>query len=222
MSFLQRHLSPGETFVDVGANVGIMAFTAARIVGPGGRVICFEPNAANAQNLLRGIVENRFAAFVQLHQLALSDEPQVYSMAGHSNTFLIASDVSGRRAQAIPGDVLLAAEERVDFIKIDIEGHEPFALRGLSGTIRKHRPRILCEFNPRCLKEHIGKAPEAFAGELFELTTAVEAIEYDGSSQIVRSPAALLDLWAARNAQAVATGLLPDGMLHFDVFLQVE
>lgn len=222
MSFLQQHLSSGETFVDVGANVGIMAFTAARIVGPGGRVICFEPNDANAQNLLRGIVENRFAAFVQLHQLALSNESQIYSLAGQSNTFLVEAGVAGRRTQAVPGDVVLAAEKRVDFIKIDIEGHEPFALSGLSSTIRNHRPRILCEFNPRCLKDHIGKPPGAFAEELFELTTAIEVIEYNGHSEIVRSPTALLELWATRNAEAVRIGLLPDGMLHFDVFFQVD
>lgn len=221
-SVLQRHVSSGETFVDVGANVGIMTFAAARVVGPSGRVICFEPNADNAQNLMRGIIGNDFAAFVQVHQLALSNTPHIFSLAGSSNTFLIPSNAGGRCVQAVTGDAMLAAEKRVDFIKIDIEGHEPFALAGLADTLRRHHPRILCEFNPRCLKDHIGKPPDAFADELFALTTVIEVIEHSGASQRVRRPTELLDLWVTRNAEAVASGLLPDGMLHFDLLFQAE
>ena len=61
-----------------------------------------------------------------------------------------------------------------------------------------------------------------FAGELFRLTDTIEVIEHSGASQLVRRPTELLDLWIARNSEAVRSGLLPDGMLHFDLFFQVE
>lgn len=222
MAFLQQHLLAGETFVDVGANVGVMTFTAARIVGPQGRVICFEPSVANAQNLMRGVVANQLETVVQVHQLALSNTAHIFSLAGRSNAFLVKSNAAGRCVQAVPGDDILSAAKRVDFIKIDIEGHEPFALSGLAHTLQKHKPRLLCEFNPRCLQEHIGKPPEDFASELFELTRTIEVIEYSGASQLVRGPTELLDLWVTRNAQAVEAGTLPDGMLHFDLFFRFE
>ncbi len=49
---------PGQTFVDIGANVGCISFLAASIAGPSGRVIAFEPNPTNLQRLYGGIFLN--------------------------------------------------------------------------------------------------------------------------------------------------------------------
>src|SRR3954454_16518463 len=161
-----ENLRPGETFVDVGANVGIMSFHAAQAVGECGKVISFEPDTANKTRFLQGLLANGFEN-VLLYPFALSDQRAVLALAGSSNTYLVEPRNSDRLTQCVLGDDILESEERIDFIKIDIEGHEPAALRGLALTLRKHKPLVLCEFNPRCLQDHAGISADRFAGDLF-------------------------------------------------------
>ena len=221
IAVLQHHLKPGHTYVDIGANVGVMAFTAAAAVGPAGRVLAFEPHPDNIRNFLTGVLANGFQN-VRLHGFALSDSQSVFSLFGTSNGYLMPGGQTVFQTVALPGDPILADLDRLDFLKIDIEGHEPQALRGLDRTLRKHRPIVLGEFNPRCLKEHIGCPPADFARQLFTLADTIEAIEHDGHATTVTTPDALLNLWERKNAEATATGFLPDGMLHFDLLFKVR
>jgi len=221
MAILQRHLKPGDTYVDVGANVGVMAFTAAAAVGPTGRVLAFEPHPDNIRNFLTGVLVNDFKN-VQLHGFALSDAQSIFSLFGTSNGYLMPGGQTVFQTVALPGDPILADLPRLDFLKIDIEGHEPQALKGIDKTLRKHRPIVLGEFNPRCLKEHIGCPPADFAGQLFDLTDTIEAVEHDGKTSTVNTPEELLQLWECKNAEAVAANFLPDGMLHFDLLFRVN
>jgi FkbM family methyltransferase len=218
---IEEHLRPGDIFVDVGANVGVMAFAAAKRVGPAGAVIAFEPNKYNARMLLKGIAKNGFGGFVRLYPFALSEKQGLFSMEGFSNTYLVSAGSSERLVQSMRGDDILSGEPRIDFIKLDIEGHEPFALTGMKDVLRTRRPTLLCEFNPRCLKDHIGRPHEVFAEQLFELTNSIDAIEHSGRRNTVTSPRELVELWNMRNRQAVDAKLLPEGMLHFDLLFKV-
>jgi FkbM family methyltransferase len=221
-SIISERLSPGQVFVDVGANVGVMAFAAARTVGPSGKVIAFEPNPDNARNFLLGVIKNRFEAFVRLYPIALAAETRVLAIEGSSNTFLVDKPDSVRVVQCVPGDDLLRNEERINFIKIDIEGYEPWALKGLARTLKIHRPQVLCEFNPRCLREHVGQEPRQFAEQLFTLTARIEVVEYNGSMSSVTSPEDLVGLWIQKNRDAVESGMLPEGLLHFDLLFIID
>ncbi len=218
---ITENLRPGDVYVDIGANVGVMSFNAAKAVGPSGKVIAFEPDQANSIRFLQGVIANTFANVV-LFSVALSNKPSVFSLTGSSNTYLISPENSNRLIQAIPGDYVLNSETRIDFIKIDIEGHEPFALKGIAQTLARHTPLVLCEFNPRCLKDHASIDPARFADELFSLTSAIEAIEHDGNRNLVKNAAELMALWQAKNREAVKSGLLPDGMLHFDLLFRAN
>lgn len=221
MAILQRHLKPGDTYVDIGANVGVMAFTAAAAVGPQGRVLAFEPHPDNIRHFLAGVNVNGFE-HVTLHGFALSNAPSIFSLIGTSNGYLMPGGETVFQTVALVGDPILADEPRIDFIKIDIEGHEPQALAGLDRTLRKHRPMVLGEFNPRCLRDHIGCPPDQFAEQLFGLTDSIDVIEHDGRVHVVRAPHELTDLWQRKNADAVAANFLPDGMLHFDLLFTVR
>jgi len=221
IAIIQRHLKPGDTFVDIGANVGVMSFTAAAATGPSGRVLAFEPHPDNIRHFLAGMAANDFQN-VTLHGFALSKTPSIFSLIGSSNGYLMPEGQSVFQTVALPGDPILADEPRIDMVKIDIEGHEPHALAGIDKALRKHRPIVLGEFNPRCLKDHIGCPPPQFADQLFELTDRIDAIEHDGRVNEVRNPTGLVDLWERRNAEAVAANFLPDGMLHFDLLFTVR
>lgn len=220
IAIIQRHLKPGDTFVDIGANVGVMSFTAAAATGPSGRVLAFEPHPDNIRHFLSGVAANGFQN-VTLHGFALSNTQSIFSLIGSSNGYLMPEGESVFQTVALPGDPILADEPRIDMVKIDIEGHEPQALAGIDRALRKHRPIVLGEFNPRCLRDHIGCPPPQFADQLFELTDRIDAIEHDGRTNQLRTPRELIDLWERRNAEAVAANFLPDGMLHFDLLFRV-
>jgi FkbM family methyltransferase len=219
---LREHLRAGDVFVDVGANVGVMSFLAAKLVGPTGKIIAFEPDAENAKMFLRGVLENNFGAFVRLYQFALADRQSLFALEGSSNTYLVDPDDSQRIVQSVVADEILRVEARIDFIKIDIEGYEPHALSGLRGILAQRRPMVLCEFNPRCLRDHAGKSVELFARELFELSTNICAIEYSGRQNPLTKAEDLIELWRRRNSEAVEANLLPDGMLHFDLLFRCD
>lgn len=214
-----RLLEPGGVFVDVGANVGAMAFRAARRVGPGGKVIAFEPDPLNASLFLQGVAANGFTQ-VRLHPVALSDAPAVFALQGGSNAYLVEAGATDVMAQAMRGDDLLRGETRIDLIKLDIEGHEPQALRGLRETLTWRRPWVLVEFNPRCLREHIGERPEAFAAELFALSPSIAAIRPGGRTDSFAGPEALMAFWSDCDREATRSGALPAGMLHLDLLFR--
>jgi FkbM family methyltransferase len=218
---IQANLSEGHVFVDVGANVGVMSFKAARVVGPAGKVISFEPNEDNARLFLQGLLANRFNAGVRLYRFALSDRADIFDLEGGANSYLSAPQLGVRLAQSVRGDEILAAEPAVHLIKLDIEGHEPLALRGLAETISRHRPAILCEFNPRCLENYSGSNPEQFAAQIFELAREVQIMENDGQITVARRAADLMRMWRRKNLQAAEKGTLPEGMLHFDLFFRI-
>lgn len=219
---IMRILPAGGTFVDIGANIGVMSFQAARKLGPNGKVIAFEPNPDNVQRFLEGVMANGMETQIRLIPLAASSGTGVFAIRGGSNSYLTPAASGMRLAASVAADELLATEERVDLIKIDIEGHEPAALAGLVRTIVRHRPKILCEFNPRCLNASGRAAPDAFATQLFSLGSRVEIIEHDGSLSAIADAAALMEAWARRDAEHVARGDLPPGMVHFDLLIECD
>jgi FkbM family methyltransferase len=220
ISIIKRSLNPGDCFVDVGANVGVMSFHAAKIVGANGKVISFEPNPDNASRFLAGVELNNFTQVI-LHQFALSDARGIAYLQGGSNTNLTFSP-SERRALSIRGDDILESETKIDLIKIDIEGFEKAAIEGMAKSIHRTKPKILCEFNPRCLRAHAQIDPKELAIIFFDLAPRISAIEHDGTLHTLTTPQKLIELWDHQNHRAVTSGLLPDGMLHFDVLLEVR
>src|SRR5262245_3251657 len=148
------HLREGDTAVDVGANVGVLTFLAASIVGRAGRVIAVEPNPDNLQLLYRGIALNGYEN-VEVLPYAASNRRSIFSLTGGtSNTHLVGArevEEGGHFVQSIALDDVLGQLPRLDFVKVDIEGHEPQALEGFARLIGRYRPALLVEFNPRCL-----------------------------------------------------------------------
>jgi hypothetical protein len=55
---------------------------------------------------------------------------------------------------------------------------------------------------------------------VFDLARTIEVIEHDGTRHQVTAPNGLMDMWSRKNEEAVATGFLPDGMIHFDLLFR--
>ena len=140
---LQARLHPGATAVDVGANIGVHALTMAKIVGPSGRVVCVEPLPHIASTLERTLRLNGFGERSQVIYSAATDSAGEATLhrAPHSpmsSLFPIAEECTSLTVRTIVLDDHFAPGERVDMVKIDVEGAEPLVYKGMSRILREN------------------------------------------------------------------------------------
>jgi FkbM family methyltransferase len=176
-AILRMLLAPGMTFVDVGANWGYHSLLAAHLVGPTGRVLSLEPDPRSFAALQDNLEVNA------LHQVkalcvAAADAVGEVSLAGYQE-----SDGNYGVSKIVPGDQpsgTFAVESRpldlvlqdegvgqVEVLKMDIEGGEDLALRGLERSLKDHQVRrLLLEVHPELLAER-GRT----VGQVLELLT---------------------------------------------------
>jgi FkbM family methyltransferase len=170
---VKRLISPGQTVVDVGANIGYYTLLFSSLVGEHGRVISFEPDPDNAALLHRNLTDNN-CQNVDVHQSAVGAEQvelKLYRCAGNNGMHRAYESICCGDAyvtvQSVVLDELLADEPSIDFLKMDIEGFEYFALQGMSRLLQRHSPTILIEFSPSALAE-AGVTATAFIRFLLE------------------------------------------------------
>lgn len=161
-AFLAGLLKPGMTFVDAGANEGLYTLFAAARVGPGGRVLAFEPSEREFGRLLENVRLNRLDQ-VEVVKAALSDRGGTAPLrvgednhAGHNTLGEFAYQIATARYEDVPlvrlDDAVREHDiARVDVMKIDVEGHEAALLRGAQGVIERDRPVLLIEVNEAAL-----------------------------------------------------------------------
>jgi FkbM family methyltransferase len=156
LAHLERFVSPGNIVVDAGAGCGIYTVAAAKLVGDaGGRVIAFEPSARFTSVLKRNIELNSLNN-VRLYCEALSDregQARLYHHCRCVANSIAPGDSNSNRFDEVATttlDSMLKREgiDRIDFLKMDIEGAEELALRGGKLLLAKSPPVIVFEMNP--------------------------------------------------------------------------
>jgi FkbM family methyltransferase len=163
-AFLEA-LRPHGAAVDVGAHIGYYACLAAKTVGPAGVVHAVEPWSENAAMIRRNALLNDVSNVI-VHPLAASDrrETREFTIAGSSDSHSLyphplSPAVGTTTVEAAPIDDLIDAP--VDVIKIDVEGGEAAAIRGMTRLLAgSPGARVLVEWNPGCL-ESAGTVPAA-------------------------------------------------------------
>jgi FkbM family methyltransferase len=180
---LRPYLTPGAVVVDVGANIGYYSLLAASCVGPAGKVLAFEPSPENCALIRQSARANHFEQIV-VRERAVADAGGTMGYGADDSNGQINRSISARhpmRVEAVALDDCLAAEAPINVIKIDIEGAEGLALRGMRQLLRRHRPVLLVEFNPGGLSEASGVEPEAFLDELRGLGYALWVVPARGA-----------------------------------------
>lgn len=144
----------GDVAVDIGANVGC---TSLLLSGIASKVISFEPSPSTFDLLSRNVAASG-RQNIALVNAGLGETDASASIAfnpiNRSGGFVSSAPVADHVCEDIKianGDAQLRAEAAVDFVKIDVEGFELSVLRGLAGTIARHRPVITLELNHWCL-----------------------------------------------------------------------
>jgi FkbM family methyltransferase len=149
---LVRLADPGELVLDVGANVGYMTSVLARAAGPTGRVIAYEPNPAVYERLARNVEGWDGVATIELRRAAVSERNGTAPLTipeGRSEWASV-GDVPGQRATApaystVSVEIVTLdhelADRHVGVLKLDVEDHEPAALRGARTALEQGRIR---------------------------------------------------------------------------------
>jgi FkbM family methyltransferase len=155
----ERLLGPGETAVDVGANIGYFSLLFAQCVGATGRVLAFEPVPAIEAKLRRNLELNAFT-HVSVSNTALSDHhgSARFYVGPEDNTGLSSlrkprQSESSFDVSLAPFDGVVNGHNNVTLVKIDVEGAELQVLRGMEQLLRKSHPHLLVELTDKFLRE---------------------------------------------------------------------
>jgi FkbM family methyltransferase len=175
VSAYSQNIRGGHVVLDVGANIGAHTLRFARLVGPQGLVVAFEPTHYAYTKLERNVSLNpELAPRVRLEQIMLADArqseltPHLYSQwplrsdvpAQHASHRGVLADTTGAHVETLDDYVQRRNLARVDFLKIDVDGHECRVLRGAARLLTTRQPIILIELAPQVLNE----AGESLAG----------------------------------------------------------
>jgi FkbM family methyltransferase len=162
---IEEIVQPDWTCVDLGANVGYFASIMAQRVGPRGRVHAYEPFPRVLRLLEMTVRESGLADRVDIRAKACADalaETNLFFVEASDNlggSFIsdgVDSKSAGLATVRVPVttvDADLAGVARIDFIKMDIEGAELRALRGMHRRLEADHPILVTEINTHCLRD---------------------------------------------------------------------
>jgi len=152
----RQWVQPGMTIIDVGANAGIYAFSAAQRVGTAGKVIAIEPNPICVECLQETCRVNQFTQ-VKVYQAAASDREGTVNLllsnaseltqvvSDETTTTLASRNCSVVNCLSLDSLIERDSLQRVDFVKIDVESHELTVLMGGERLLSEFSPIVLCE-----------------------------------------------------------------------------
>ncbi|WP_339869207.1 FkbM family methyltransferase [uncultured Algoriphagus sp.] len=155
---LEKYLKTGDTFIDVGANQGEYSLWAARKVGTNGKVVSFEPMPQLFDQLTANIRLNEsFQKTISPVKLGLSDkkgEVTLYASEDSNegtntiyNTEKFSIELGKIQLDTLDEQIEELKINKVNFLKIDVEGAELQVLKGALNTLKKHLPILLLEIN---------------------------------------------------------------------------
>lgn len=160
LEVFRRFVHPADTVVDIGAQLGYFSQHLARLVGPRGRVFCFEPDSRAFSRLNCGL---KAAGMTWMNTFPVAvtqdDGPMdffVSPVIGWS-TGVRSSGCNGlgrTTVQAASVDSLVARSclpKNIKLFKIDVEGFELQVLRGMAHALERLRPVLIMEINPAML-----------------------------------------------------------------------
>jgi FkbM family methyltransferase len=153
--FILSQLAPGDAFIDVGANIGVLTISAARRVGARGRVLAIEPSPSVFPYLVRNIALNGLTNVVAA-RVAVSDSirdnvPFYPAPADHFGMGALTPQFHGESCPVMTRTLDHVVEvqklDHVSVLKIDVEGHEAHVFRGAENLLaRSPGLRVVFEF----------------------------------------------------------------------------
>jgi FkbM family methyltransferase len=161
--FVEQYLKEGDVFVDLGSNIGLYSLVASRVVGAQGKVYAFEPGRESFAALSHHIELNQ-AKNITAEKMAVADSEGLMTLhideMDHNKGGASAYPAQYSQRETVTTTSLDAYFARkgitsVALVKMDIEGGEYLALKGMSGILKIYKPALLLELDP----EILGRTP---------------------------------------------------------------
>ena len=160
--FLQNQevIKPGDTILDIGANIGYYALLESRLTGPSGKVYAIEPVSNNYHILLKNIKLNSIKN-IKTFKLAIGSERkkgEIYvADKGNISSFIYKKEanlINKEEVQIMTVDDF-AFEHRIspDFIRMDVEGYEKEIIQGMPKTLLR-KPKLFIEVHPHLMDKN--------------------------------------------------------------------
>ncbi len=167
IELLKKYIKPGNTIIDIGSNIGFYALILSELAGEKGRVHCFEPDATNFKHLqkaaghLKNITLNHKAIGPNTEKLKiytskeLNVDHRTYKPEEYDEVIEIDAVNLDEYLTKVPG--------KVDFIKMDIQGFEMQAIKGMQKTLTENKDiKLISEFWPYGLNKANSSSLEYF------------------------------------------------------------
>jgi len=160
IEFLKKNLHRGDTFIDIGANVGNFTLLASKLIGKEGKVYAFEPVEIVANRLALNLKINKLQNVTLVRKAVYNKTTELDFYIARKENLGMSSikrhDTESGIIQKIPAIKLddyfdQRSLEDVRLVKIDIEGAELYALEGMKNIINKFKPVIMIEISPQFL-----------------------------------------------------------------------
>ena len=189
---LDALVGPGDTVVDVGANIGYNTLYVAKRVGPSGRVYALEPAQDNISILYANLFANDLRHVVVLPYAAGKERAIL--------RFYLRGDVSAVNSLyqdnfyhpitrtvevlSVPLDDLIPTTPSL--VKIDVEGGEIEVLQGMSRMLQSPALRLIVEWHPT-LQQEANHAPDALPLMLLDLGYTLQVVSHTYTSWLTRA-----------------------------------
>ncbi len=203
LEVFRRYAKPGDTVIDVGAHIGYFTLFLAELVGPQGHVYAFEPDP-RARSFLARSISGSGMDWIDVSSFALATgrgTVKFFLAKGLGSSSAVKSvqqmDAEETAIQTVSLDDLVdqgSVVGPIRVVKIDVEGYELDALRGMAKVLREHRPVMVVEVNKEMLEAR-GESP----ANLFALLTS-----FDYSLEALAKPP------RGRYKESIVTGAIRD------------
>jgi FkbM family methyltransferase len=216
VELVKRLVKPGMRCLDVGAQTGFFTCLIASRLSSAGHLYAFEPMPPSYELLTRNVHENGFDEKVSTYPNACSNVATTIEASQVSGMYVVGKVDRATPVQTQSVRIDDVIDEPVDLIKIDIEGHEPAAIEGMAGLLRRSRPIIISEANEYWLRT----CSHSTSAEYVRLLNSLNFTVYD----VERLDAPLdagdlaLDILDTINVLALPSEISPASLFSRDVY----
>lgn len=191
VDFFKKNAKPNMVVLDIGAHIGYFTRLVSKFVGSDGKIYAFEPDEENFRLLKKNTAHLKN---VKAFKLAITDKKEIrdfyLSQSRTGNHSLIAGVVPNQiKITVIASDLdsilKQEGEKKVNFIKMDIEGGEPFAIEGMKNILAQNKNiALVSEFAPAWLQK-AGVQPLEYLEKLRALGFEILAV-FDGKFKLFK------------------------------------
>ena len=194
IKFLKHTLKEGDTFFDVGTNIGSYSLVASKIVGNSGKVYSFEPVFKTLKKLTETVERNNFNN-IQIEKKIVSDKNESINIYASPDDNIGMSSIVKKfenvKPESVPSVILdeyIIAQKikKITLVKIDVEGAELAVLKGMKRILKEIKPIIFIEISNDVLADIAIDAQEII-DFILEYDYSIYAVSKRGTATMFNS-----------------------------------